>query len=59
MKGVPERIRMCHGGDAIGAFGGAPYRATQRASGAPQWARRYHAGALEPSMELPIGRRNV
>ena len=49
-----------HARSATGAFGGAPYGATKRVRGVPEWGwNRMRAQPLEPSVELPMGPRNV
>merc|ERR1712153_238645 len=51
-----------HANCATGTFGGAPYGATQRCTG---WGKRMRcrhadcAAPLGPSLELPMGLRNV
>eukprot|EP00959_Pyramimonas_sp_CCMP1952_P237957 4972658-Pyramimonas_sp.AAC.1 len=45
-----------HANTPTGAFGGAPYDATNRC---PAWGRRMRTHRFWPSVELPLGARNV
>eukprot|EP00959_Pyramimonas_sp_CCMP1952_P340162 7124513-Pyramimonas_sp.AAC.1 len=52
--------RWRHAGPGTGAFGGAQYGATKRVRGVPKWrGGGMRALALGPSVELPMGPRNV
>ena len=55
-----DRMRRRHANPATGAFGGAPYGATNCVSGAPQCGgAAMRTLTLGPSVELPMGPRNV
>ena len=59
-EGCAEMGRGRHADPATGAFGGAPYWATNRVRGAPKWGgAAMRALPLGPSVELPMGPRTV
>ena len=59
-EGCARRGPNHHADAATGAFGGAPYGATERVRGAPKWGGGgMRALPLGPSVELPMVSRNV